>query len=56
MIGSVIEIALGYFLWSTVPGMICQCPKKLRLVIEIIGILLMIAGGIGFLRNLLSLF
>lgn len=56
MISSIIEIALGYVIWGVVPGMISGCPKTLRLVLEIIGIIMMIAGGLSLLRWLLGLF
>ena len=54
MIGSIIQIAVGYAVWKFVPGMISHCPKKLRLVLEIIGIVLMIMGAVGFLRSILT--
>ena len=53
MIGSIIEIAVGYVVWKLVPGMISHCPKNLRLVLEIIGIVLMIMGVVSLIRSIL---
>lgn len=52
MIGSFIEFGIGYFLWKYVPGMITSCPKKLRLVLEIIGIVIMIFGIISIINDI----
>ena len=56
MISAIIEIALGYVIWRVVPGMITGCTKVLRQILEIIGIIFMIAGGISLLLSLIYLF
>lgn len=52
MISSLIEFVLGYFLWKYVPGMISHCPKLLRTILEVLGIVLMIMGGVSLVKSL----
>lgn len=55
MVGSIIEFGIGYFLWKYVPGMITSCPKKLRLALEITGIVIMVFGVISIINDITNL-
>jgi len=56
MIGAIFTFGLGYFVWKYVPNMISRCPKNLRLVLEIAGIILMIMGCVSLLSTIIHLF
>jgi len=55
MIGSIIEFGIGYFLWRYVPRMISECPKQLRLALEIIGIIIMVMGAISLIYDVVGM-
>lgn len=55
MIGSIIEIAIGYFVTYHVPGMAKIKKGALATIIRLIGILLIIGGFVSLARNVFSL-
>lgn len=58
MVGSIIQIILGLFIWKLVPGWIEYGDKKVREFIQlccnVVGILLVVFGVIGIIRYLLG--
>lgn len=52
MIGSIIEIAIGYFVTYYVPGMAKLKKGVLATIIRLIGILLIIGGFISLVRTI----
>ena len=58
MISAVIEIILGIIVWTMVPGWITQGNKKtreiLKLVCNIVGIIMVLAGGYSLLMALIG--
>lgn len=58
MVGSIIQIFLGLFIWKLVPGWIEYGDKKVREFIQlccnVVGIVLVVFGAIGLIRYLLG--
>lgn len=58
MMGGIIQIVLGLFLWKVVPGWIeygsTSVRDFIRLIFNIVGVILTIAGVIRVFGNLLS--
>ena len=54
MIGSIIEIALGWFVTYKLPSILKVKKGTQGTIIKLIGWLLMIAGVISFVRSVLS--
>lgn len=58
IIGNIIKIVIGYVIWKIVPGWITEGNKSVRdvikLVCNIIGIILVIAGCYSLIMALIS--
>lgn len=55
MIKCLIEIAIGWFVFEKLPELV-NASRTLSSLIKIVGVVICIAGGIGLLRSLGSLF
>ena len=59
MIHGLIIIAVGFVLWKFLPGKITAASKKTRsyidLGLQIVGIILMLSGGVEFIRSLMGI-
>lgn len=55
MIGSIIELALGWFITYKAPRLMGAKGTQAKIVM-VIGILLMVAGAVSFLRSFISVF
>lgn len=59
MVPAIIEIILGIIVWKMVPGWITEGKKKIRDIIKlacnIIGIILVLAGGYSLIMSLIDM-